>query len=298
MPPQQEKVSATLHWKYFGEYFADAACFAYDSAHIEIVSRDDQDRQKRYVKNAIISSALALESAANCCLDVLQLDKGSFEEFDKLQTLGKFDIFLNHVRSPQHLNREHELVRPIRNLISCRNTYVHSKVLKEGVEENQVNANFWKPLGLPHNSAYWQPLHAAKVFTVLSDFLNYFFFEAVGYPYQGIDGRGIVANILSSGVASLDGQKLPGDVEFAPIRGEEFFQSRKSSKEWDLEFAFLGGYTTGGDNKQIYPKRKWGDYSHCQVEDLIIPWKPVWYNVPGGLGIFLVGNNQKQKHRK
>lgn len=291
--------SGFLHWKHFNQYFSDAACFAHDAHVLEVKTRDDQEAQKRFTKSSIISSALALESAANCCLDVLGLDKSTSEEYEKLQTLGKFDVFLSHVHPRKHLDREHDLIRPIRNLISCRNNYVHSKVMVEQIIESQAEASFWQPLGLPHNPVYWHPLHSVKTFTVLSDFLNYFFFEAVGYLYEGTQGRAIAATILSSAIVAQEGKKLPGDVEVGPVQSEASFLTHKASHAWDLEFAFLGGYTTSGtDNKQVFPKRKWGDYSHCKVEDLTIPWQPVWYSVPTGLGIIMVGNKQKQKHRK
>lgn len=299
MSGQSLSPSASVHWKHFNQYFADAACFALDAHKLESKSRNDQETQKRFTRSSVISSALALESAANCCLDVMRLDKATMAEYEKLQTLGKFDVFLSHVRPRKHLDREHKLVRPVRNLISCRNEYVHSKVMLEKVTNGQVEAAFWMPLGLPHNPAFWHPLHAIKTFTVLSDFLNYFFFEAVGYPYEGTQGRGITASILSSAVAAIEGHKLQDGVEFASVRAEEIFVTHDAAREWDLEFAFLGGYTTSGpDNKQIYPKRKWGDYSHCNVEELTIPWRPIWYNVPTGIGIIMVGNQKKQKHRK
>ncbi|HEY5813784.1 MAG TPA: hypothetical protein VIT23_14150 [Terrimicrobiaceae bacterium] len=168
----------------------------------------------------------------------------------------------------------------------------------EKIVDSEAQARFWRPLGLPHNPAYWDSLHAVKTFAVLSDFLNYFFFEAVGYPYEGTQGRAIAATVPSSSiVAPPEGKKLPGDAETGPVQGETAYLTHKASREWDLEFAFLGYTTSGIDNKQIFPKRKWGDYSHCKVEDLTIPWQPVWYSVPTGLGIIMVGNKKKQKHR-
>jgi hypothetical protein len=154
-----------------------------------------------------------------------------------------------------------------------------------------VKPKFWNPLGLPQNSVYWQPLHAVKTFTVLSDFLNFYFFELLGYPYEGHEGRSLAVHILSSTVEAVKGETLPGNVESGTVRGEAWIQANKAAREWDLEFAFLGVYATGAGNKQIFPKRKWGDYSHCQVEKLPMPMQPIWYNVPSGLGIILVGKD-------
>jgi hypothetical protein len=151
--PSNLIASATLHWKYFGQYFSDAACFSYDASKPSPQKREETDRQKRYTRAGIIHSALALESAANCCLDALRLSKGALDEFERLPTLAKFDLFLHHVKPRAALDRQHRLVKPVQNLISCRNTYVHSKVRVETIEKSKVKPAVWAPLGLPKNSA-------------------------------------------------------------------------------------------------------------------------------------------------
>jgi len=283
-----------MHWKHFRRYFADAAYYAHDGYTMEIKDGKDQQRQRSYTRSAVVFCSLALESAANCCLDVLSLQKGAFEDFEKLQTLGKFDLFLRHTPKKGTLDREHKLVRPIRNLISCRNTVVHSKVQTDRAVKGRIEPKIWEPLGLPHNLAYWQPLHAVKCFTVVSDFLNFFFFELCGFPLEGNEGRGIVNQLLGSVVAKDGDDLLPGDVEIAPVGDNEWGFCMEAAKAWDLEFAFMGIYSSGPNNEQVYAKRKWGDYSHCKVEDLNIPWQPIWYNVPTGLGIIMVGKPEKQ----
>jgi hypothetical protein len=281
--------SATLHWKHFDQYFSDAACFSYDATKIKPQKRDEFGRQERYTRAGIVHSALALESAANCCLDALKLAKGALEDFEKLPTLAKFDLFLRHAVPGMGLDRQHLLVKPIQNLISCRNSYVHSKVRVETAIKSKLKPAVWAPLGLPKNSVYWQPLHAVKTFTVLSDFLNFYFFELLGYPYEGHEGRSVAVQILSSAVKAIEGEKLPGSVESACVKGAAWYQAHRAAGEWDLEFTFLGVYTTGAGNKQIFPKRSLGDYSHCRVEELKIPMQPIAYDVPSGIGLILVG---------
>jgi hypothetical protein len=299
MSAQSMKVDAVLHWKHFRRYFSDAAFFAYDASAMQINDGKDQQRQKAYTRSAIVFSALALESAANCCLDFLGLQKGAFEDFEKLQTLSKFDLFLRDGQRKDALDREHKLVHPIRNLISCRNAIVHSKVQTDRVKEGRVEPQIWEPLGLPHNPEYWQPVHAIKCFTVMSDFLNYFFFEACRVPLEGRKGRSWVAQILGSVVAQDGEKRLPGDVKYGPVQDNSMVLWKDAARAWDLEFAFFGTYTTSGtDNRQVYPKRKWGDYSHCRVGDLAIPWQPVCYLVPRGLGIIMVGKPDKQSAKK
>ncbi len=297
MPSKSVSRNVIVHWKFFNQYFADAANFTYAAYKLEAKTGWDQFQRKRDARAGILYCTLALESVANCCLDVLQLQKGTFAEFDKLPTLGKFEVFLLYVNPKGMLDRENALVRPVRNLISCRNSYVHSKVLLEETLQGSVAGNIWQPLGLPFNSSYWQPLHAVKAFTVLSDFLNYFFFKVCGYPYEGLQGRSLVTQILSSGIAAPQGDNLPGDVPFSSVRENAWIISNDIERELDLEFAFLGIHTSTGD-KQIYPKRKWGDYSHCKVEELEIPSQHFAYHIPKGFGVLTVGGKEKQKHMK
>jgi hypothetical protein len=167
-------------------------------------------------------------------------------------------------------------------------------VQTDRVKEGRVEPKIWEPLGLPHNPEYWQPLHAVKCVTVVSDFLNYFFFELCGVPIEGNRGRWWVAQLLGSVVAQDGTEPLPGGVPYGPVQDDNSGFCFDAARAWDLEFAFLGTYTTGPDNRQIFPKRKWGDYSHCRVEELTIPWRPIWYSVPEGLWIIMVGKPEKQ----
>jgi hypothetical protein len=283
--------NAKLHWKHFDQYFADAAFFTYDAFKAIGENAGGSNQAGRFTRVAIIQSALALESAANCCLDVLRLQKRALQDFEKLQTLAKFELFLQHVRPRTRLDREHALVKPIQNLISCRNTYVHSKVQVENATNSKLELKFWNPLGLPQNSMYWQPLHAVKIFTVLSDFLNFYFFNLLGFPYEGHQGRSMAAQILSSSVQAVKGENLPGDVGAGTVRGSAWHEAGTAARAWDLDFAFLGVYTSGTGNEQTFPKRQWGDYSHCEVDKLKFPIQPVVYNVPDGFGVILVGKD-------
>lgn len=290
--PQNTLIAnAKLHWKHFDQYFADAALFAYDAFKAIGETAGGSNPARRFTRIAVIQSALALESAANCCLDVLGLQKRTLQDYEKLQTLAKFELFLQHVRPRTRLDREHALVKPIRNLISCRNTYVHSKVQVENATNSKLALKFWKPLGLPQNSMYWQPLHAVKTFTVLSDFLNFYFFNLLGFPYEGHEGRSAAAQILSSSVEAVRGENLPGDVETGTVRGNAWSVATRTAREWDLDFAFLGVYTSGPGNEQTFPERQWGDYSHCEVDKLKFPMQPIVYGVPDGLGVILVGKD-------
>jgi hypothetical protein len=82
------------------------------------------------------------------------------------------------------------------------------------------------------------------------------------------------------------------------VRDEAWGHCLEAARKWDMEFSFLGVVTTGPDNKQIFPKRQWGDYSHCLVEDLKIPWRPIVYSAPRGLGLIMTGSSFPQKNRK
>ena len=215
-------MKATLHQRFFFRYFADSCCFTRDAYEFpKPTLAVDAERRRMYVRAAIINSALALEAAANACLDGLNLQEGTNREFERLQTLSKFEVFLQRVTPGKSIDRQHPLVRPIANLISCRNTYVHSKVLIEEVEDQRLLTKRWEPLGLPKNQVYWQPLHAVKVLTVTSDFLNHFFFELCPGDYANPSHRGNVATLLGSVIAADEGSTLQNDIRAAPIRDNE-----------------------------------------------------------------------------
>jgi hypothetical protein len=280
-------ISATLHRKHFRDYFADSAVFAVDALNTNITNFNDQERRQRFTRSSILSAALCLESAANCCLDFLQLQKPSHDDYEQLKTLSKFDLFLHYLRPDAELDREHNLVRPIRNLLSCRNEYVHSKVALDNIDNAIHILKTWEPLGLPHNLEFWQPLHAVKVFTVTCDFLNHFFFELCGLSLEGFQGRGFAASILTTGISSK-GTALPGNVNFSNVTSNEWGLVTPIAHKWDIDLAFLGIYSNGGpENKQILPKRKLGDYSHCDLKLIQFTMKPIFYRTPDGFGYFM-----------
>lgn len=285
-----------IHRRFFISYFADACRYvgAADDTEKEVKTRGDQENRAMYVRSAILHCALALEAAANACLDVLDLQKGAHEDYDKLQTLGKFDVFLSHIAHGKRMDREHNLVRPIRNLISCRNTYVHSKVLTEEVNGQQIVLKTWDPLGLPKNQSHWQPIHAVKVFTVTADFLNYFFFELCPFKYDNPQHRGNVASILGSVLFREDGGELCDGVQAAPIRDEEVWSVSNVERKYDIQCGFTGMYSSN-QHGPVLPKRKWGDYSHCDTSTVGVLFRPVVCNVPSGLMILMTGSPPKKK---
>jgi hypothetical protein len=172
--------------------------------------------------------------------------------------------------------------------------YVHSKVLTEEVDGQQIVMKSWDPLGLPKNQSHWQPVHAVKVFTVTADFLNYFFFELCPFEYARPDHRGSVASILGSVVFRDDGGELCEGVKAAPIRDEDVWSVTEVEKKYDIQCGFTGIYTSNQDGV-VLPKRKWGDYTHCDTTDIGIPFRPIAYNVPTGIGILFTGSPPKQK---
>jgi hypothetical protein len=115
---------------------------------------------------------------------------------------------------------------------------------------------------------YWQPLHAVKVLTVTSDFLNYFFFGMIPCDYSNPLHRGNIATLLGSVIAAEQGNTLQDGLAAAPIRDNEPLMISKIGDKFDLQFGFTGVYVTGPGNKILLPKRKWGDYSHCDVDKL------------------------------
>lgn len=280
--PMEE--SGTVQWRHFIQYMEDAVNFTVDASKLVPESRADQARQLRCTRSAIIQCALALESVANCLLEFCGREKSPLPEGDGSKTLAKIDLFLSTSPQKRVLDRNHPLVAPIVSLIRCRNAYVHSKGVTEEFEHHSLTISYWDPLGLPRNSRYWRPVHAIKTLTVLSDFLNYLFFEVRGWKHFGANGRAIPLEILSSSVAAAPGKQLPAGVTRATIREEHLEFTLTADREWGLEFLFLG-YMSVQAGQVAPPKRVLGDYAHCRLDDFTIPFQWIWYTVPTGFGV-------------
>lgn len=83
---------------------------------------EDAAMQSRY---AFLMAANSLEAAANALLIGLDLPQTLFDDLEKLPTLLKFEIACMGVG--KRLDRGHHLYGRIKDVIKCRNEFVHPK---------------------------------------------------------------------------------------------------------------------------------------------------------------------------
>lgn len=155
----------TIYRAHFFDFFCDAGSLAIE-ASIEKKPHTSDTR----IRASILNAMLSVEAAANCCLHALDFEQPFYSDMERLSTLAKFALFHKYRTQGPKFDRGHQLVQPVKNIIDCRNEYVHSKIVKQIWEKGAHRIKVRNPLGLPHSSIFWQPIHTVKVFTVVSDF--------------------------------------------------------------------------------------------------------------------------------
>ncbi len=81
-----------------------------------------------HCRYSFLMIANSLEASANALLLSLQLDKEHYEELERPSTLVKFKIFCDF--NGQRLNQGDIKYSRIKDLINCRNEFVHPKPKK------------------------------------------------------------------------------------------------------------------------------------------------------------------------
>ena len=235
----------TVYHKAFHDTFGDAVWFAQEAHRIQSPEAP-LHLVSRYTRNAILSAGLAIECAANCCLEHLSTHPAADDDLERLRPLAKLDLYLMSSPCSTRLDRDNTYVRKAANLVSIRNSYVHARVVtKEYISTGQDLAETgnskknWTPIMIPRNQSRWRVEHTRNAATALVDFLNYFFF-VVG-PFD--DGRPrdcrMVNQILSSEFDS-QWEKTPTEGRLPMFEiGSEGIHGELSD-EWGLDFAFLG----------------------------------------------------------
>jgi len=132
-------------------------------------------------QSAVFFSCLMLEAAANCCLLDLGFSRSLRDDFDKLPTLVKFDLYLAvKKRGRVSLDRGSQIYREARELKKIRDLTVHPKQTRvswmlddEGAGSGRANQT--EVLGLSYSMAEWTSESALTAFRSANGFLNYFF---------------------------------------------------------------------------------------------------------------------------
>jgi len=177
--------------KGFFDLFWDAAWFA--RRILKKKKEFDDENESRFARASIISAALSVECAANCCIEELS---GKFrDDVDKLPILSKFDVYLLSKRRPI-LDRGSRFVQPVSELIGLRNEYVHRKVTKVACEYQKIGqfgtlkmapSKFTNSLGgFNTDSRVWGNEAAFAVLGAVTKFFDYYFLERCKHSPQQV----------------------------------------------------------------------------------------------------------------
>lgn len=260
--------------KAFVDTFGDAVWFAAQASGL-MGPRDPIVQRDRYTRNSILSAALSIECAANCCLDFLEIPKETREDFYRMRTMAKYDVFLSMVQPGCVLDRTNKFVQPIVELVNIRNSYVHPRVrlIEFDVNEEELRPKGYlamhsPALDIPKHHRRWKPEHAKKVVTAVCNFYNYFFFFLCPFDDRDINQRYFVKAILSSEVERHIGDDPRFDGRHTLCEfGDEGLYGNVSDK-WGLDYSFLGviSFKDGGKTT-IRPSDRFRD-GHVKINKM------------------------------
>ena len=169
----------------FFELVCDSS-FAYLRAKHTNISYEEN----RFARCSILSSALCVESFANCTISSLVLSKNKRRELSKGSTLRKLDPFLEVVGATP-IDKERGSYVALSEIVQARNEFVHPRESSvEGelapaareawrTEETpeydvSLRAESWPALGFPKNPTAWRQDEAHNVLSRVCDYLTGF----------------------------------------------------------------------------------------------------------------------------
>lgn len=131
--------------------------------------------------------ANSLEAAANALLLSLNLEGDTYKDLEQINTLGKFKIFCNLLGFT--LDRGDFRYGSVREIINCRNEFVHPKPRIVTVRVDQrYNLEFdIKVTGMRKYPSYFSEIKPTHVLNALQDslaFLSWVSFEVCGFEIE------------------------------------------------------------------------------------------------------------------
>jgi hypothetical protein len=196
-----------------------------------------------YPRASIIASALALECAANCCVQALPRSGQLRDDIDRLPLLSKFDLCLSLRRPAASLDRGAPQVQSIQELKAVRDSLVHPRgrrlSLRRVAEgEYETVGDRFPLLGISRLLAAWRAADAISVLRAASAFYRYFYLDQ--------------CQLSATEVATL----LLPDLEFTTPqppgmrrRYREPPSFREAFQDWSVDFTFLLGKQDPGRRK-------------------------------------------------
>lgn len=189
----------------------------------------------RLARSSILSCALALESAANCCLSTIPLSRDLTNRLERsLDSLEKFEHVLSLQRGLRDFDRGCLEVQRMQDLISLRNNLVHpktrimhpSEIQEESPGSIRFECGMYQHLGLNRGYRIWNGEAAVIVLRSLVSFLNCYFIEWCGWTAAQAE-RILLGEIKTQGKTTLVAQ------------GDELDLVSKVQTLWNIQILFI-----------------------------------------------------------
>ena len=178
----------------FLQLFGDAIFHAHAAQECDV-----QPTAMRHARSSILSAAISVECAANCCIAIASISRRCRNEFDKLNPLGKFEAFARI--EGKEVGQDRNEWNRIAGLVKLRNAYVHPKkryininldAVSEKTEGTIVKLSWSgstiESLGVDKNSFMWFPENALTMLKTVVEFFNYFFVDVMQFTKSEILG--------------------------------------------------------------------------------------------------------------
>jgi len=227
------KVPATFRYTGFYDLLCDAIF-----QHRLAADCSNSYRMNRHARASISASSLALECAANCLLEEVDVSAAFVDDLDKLPVISKFDACLR-LSGGKALDRGRAEVQKVVELMKVRNEFVHTKTKsirsEVGPLANQgpevclpvsFDGEMWPALNIPKRPVFWVAESAFAVLSAIVVFLRYALVDLKGLSPEEI--RNILVSRVELGNITI------------PMQFEEFLSELSSITSYGLDLAFLG----------------------------------------------------------
>jgi len=166
------------------------ACFG------EAEKREEENPEKGWLyrdseilcRFAFLMAANALEAAANALLLDLKTSNALYEDFEKLSTLLKFEVVcMAHGKS---LDRGNDLYGRIKEIVQCRNEFVHPKPQKVTVQSTSdgrdwdIKVKRTKKRGYPTSFNMFEPRHSRDAVGDILRFVSWVVFDVLKFEIK------------------------------------------------------------------------------------------------------------------
>ncbi len=182
----------------YHEYMGDACTALSSSLRIlkeaESIKDDTAYRESLYLRSgelgryAFLLAVNSLEAAANALILSLNTSQALYKDFEKLSTLLKFELFCFYCG--EKLNRGNDLYSKIREVVKCRNKFVHPKPKKvtgkltSNGSDVEIDIKRTNSRNFPVYFSLFEPKHTIQAVGDIMKFLSWIVFDICKYSIK------------------------------------------------------------------------------------------------------------------